>query len=274
MRMNRVTALIALTGFMILAAVAAVLLGTGGSADPGESVAMSPTQAFVASPLIFEENRGQTDPQVDFLARGNGIALFLTSSGYVMELCGGEVAAEMASEVAAEIAGDVVACDVVRMSLVGAEPEPEVTGLERLPGVSNYLIGGDRDDWHTGIPQFARVGYASVYPGVDLVFYGNEGRLEYDFLLLPGADPAVIRLAYSGATDLSIDDAGNLVVSTSGAELVQQAPVVYQESKGARSRVHGEYALLAGGHFGSPRLDLLLHDARHPGNDQNQHHNT
>ena len=83
---------------------------------------------------------------------------------------------------------------VVRMKLVGANPQAKVTGLEELPGKSNYFMGNDPKKWRTNVPNYAKVKYAKVYPGVDLVYYGNQGNLEYDFVVSPGANPGRIVL--------------------------------------------------------------------------------
>jgi hypothetical protein len=109
-----------------------------------------------------------------------------------------------------------------------------VTGLEELPGKSNYFIGNDPKKWRTNVPNYAKVKYTSVYPGVDLVYYGNQRQLEYDFVVQPGADPKAIKLGFAGdvtgehATPLRIDGNGDLVVGTDGGEVIFHKPVVYQ----------------------------------------------
>jgi hypothetical protein len=198
----------------------------------GPETTPDPVPAIQAvRPLSFEANRGQTDPRVKFLARGGGATLFLASSDFVLKACGSEAE------------GDTATCQAVEMSLVGARSGPEVTGDELLPGVSNYLIGNDAEGWQTNVPHYARVHYEQVYEGIDLVFHGTHGSLEYDFIVAPGFDPAAIRLTFSSAEDLAIDEVGNLVISTQEGELLQHAPVIYQESKGEREIVRGRYVL-------------------------------
>jgi hypothetical protein len=136
------------------------------------------------------------------------------------------------------------------MQLVGASAGPQFVGLERLPGTSNYLIGNDPSRWHTDIPNYARVEARGVYPGVDLIYYGNQSPLEYDFHVAPGADPGAIRLSFPGAESATIDDRGNLVLETVGGVVVQQAPVLYQESAGVRQPVSGHYVLEREGRVG------------------------
>jgi hypothetical protein len=94
---------------------------------------------------------------------------------------------------------------VVRMKLVGANPTPKIEGMDRLPGISNYFIGNDPKKWRTNIPNYTRVDYHEVYPGIDLVYFGNQGQLEYDLVVTPGADPSVIRLAYEGVEQMHVD---------------------------------------------------------------------
>ena len=132
---------------------------------------------------------------------------------------------------------------VVRMRLEGAtrNPSPEVSGLEQQPGTTNYIIGNDPSQWHSGIPSFSRVHYKDVYPGIDLVFYGNPRQLEYDFVVAPGADPSQIQLAFDGVDHLRIDDVGDLVLAVAGGELVQRAPRIFQRVEGQKREVIGRY---------------------------------
>src|SRR5690242_21851858 len=123
------------------------------------------------------------------------------------------------------------------MRLVGANAKARITGLEELPGTSNYFIGTDPTKWHTDLPNYAQVKYARVYPGVDLVYYGNQRQLEYDFVLKPGADPRQIELSFHGAKRLRLNAEGELIVSIPGGELVEHKPIIYQEFGGIRRRV-------------------------------------
>lgn len=171
-------------------------------------------------PLFFEPNQGQTAPQVKFLARGSGYGLFLTSDEAVLTL------RPSISHQPSAVSRQGTTSSVIRMRLDGANASPRVSGASPLPGKSNYFIGNDRSKWRSGIPQFARVEYLAVYPGVDLVYYGNQGQLEYDFRVAPGADPNQIALTFNGAaTHL---DAGDLVLSTDNGDVRFHAPHVYQ----------------------------------------------
>jgi hypothetical protein len=177
-------------------------------------------------PLHFEANQGQTDDQVRFLARGSGYGLFLTPTESVLALHKPEGSPA-----------------VLRMKLLGANPRPVVKGREELPGKSNYFIGNDPKKWRTNVPQFARVEYEEVYRGVSLAYYGNQGQIEYDFVVNPGADPKRIRLGIEGADAIHVDADGNLVLSLPDGEVVQRAPVVYQEVDGVRTAVDGRFVL-------------------------------
>ena len=128
---------------------------------------------------------------------------------------------------------------VVRMKLVGANPSPRVSGLEELPGKSNYFIGNDPSQWRTNVPHYAKVQYNDVYPGVDLVYYGNQRQLEYDLVVAPGADPGAIALSFEGVERLRIDAQGDLVLHTSGGQIRQHKPLVYQEVDGGHREIAG-----------------------------------
>jgi hypothetical protein len=203
--------------------------------SPDVSTQAQVSQAYGQLPLSFEANQGQTGSQVNFLSRGAGYGLFLTPTEAVMALNQGS-----------GVRGQGSAEDVLRMQLVGANPPAQPVGLDQLPGVSNYLIGNDPSQWQTNIPNFARVEYQNVYPGINLVYYGNQRQLEYDFVVAPGADPNNIRMAIAGAQNVTLDAQGNLVLRTSGGAVVEQAPVLYQTVNGTRHEVAGRYVLLPG----------------------------
>lgn len=189
-------------------------------------------------PLVFEANRGQTDPQVRYLARGAGYGLFLTANEAVLALHSRKRTQ----------AGH--GTSVIRMKLVQATPTPEVTGADLLPGKSNYFIGNDESKWRNNVPLFARVRYGQVYSGIDLVYYGRQGQLEYDFEVAPGADPRQISLAFSGAEAPVLDAAGDLVLGTADGDVRLQSPVVYQQIADERRSVQARFKLLADGHVG------------------------
>ena len=127
------------------------------------------------------------------------------------------------------------------MRLEGANLTAQIAGGDLLPGKVNYFIGSDPKNWRTDVPSYARVKYAGIYPGVDLVFYGNQHRLEYDFVVAPGADPKAIELSLKGAQKLWINSKGDLILSISGGQVALQKPVIYQIVKGDRRAIQGSY---------------------------------
>jgi hypothetical protein len=191
-------------------------------------------------PLSFEANRGQADPRIKFLSRGPGYNLLLTADEAMLQLSK-EVPAARARK-----AGNGKS-SVLRMKFTGADPAPRVSGVDESGGVSNYFISDDPAKWRTNVPHYAKVRYTEVYPGVDLVYYGNQRELEYDFVVAPGADPNAIKLAFSGNDRLEIDEDGALVLSLRGGAVRQSRPLIYQEAAGVRREVEGGYRITRGG---------------------------
>src|SRR5947209_9158105 len=157
------------------------------------------TQARLAEsygkiPLSFEANQGQTDPRVKFLSRGSGYTLFLTSDEAVLALRSRQ-SSVVSSQLQKTTDYGLRTTDTLRMKLVGANQAANVTALDELPGKTNYFVGNDPKKWRTDVPTYGKVKYEGVYPGVDLVYYGNQRQLEYDFVVAPGADPKAITLA-------------------------------------------------------------------------------
>ena len=206
---------------------------------------------FLKAPLHFEPNQGQTDEPVKFLARGAGYQMFLTSTEAVMVLRQPD---EKPSAISRQRSGKQSLIDpkldtrhselqsVVRMKLVGANPDAEVSGLDQLPGKVNYFIGNDPKKWRTNIPTYGKVKYHNVYPGVDLVYYGNQRQLEYDFVVAPGSDPKAIKLAFDGA-DKFERDGSDLVIRTASGSLRMHKPLVYQEVAGVKKEISAAFVL-------------------------------
>ncbi len=258
---------VASTKWRVLTVAALVMLTAGAFNAPGRTAASSarPTGAAATShrpagpaaatrahtgaalPTGFELNRGQTDRRVTFLAHGSGYTLFLTATEAVLNVTTLPAAhARMDKTAAARPTGD----DVVRLRLVGANAHAVVSGLDRLPGASNYLLGHKRSQWRTGVQSYAQVSYRDIYHGVNLVYHGAQRQLEYDFVLAPGVSPRAIKLDVLGARGLRLDRAGNLVLRLPNGDLRQARPVVYQQVRGRRVAVSGRYALLGHGEVG------------------------
>jgi hypothetical protein len=128
-----------------------------------------------------------------------------------------------------------------QMNFVGANPGARMAGDDELPGKVNYLIGNDPAAWHTGVATFARVRVGQLYPGINLVYYGDQRQLEYDFDIAPGADPGLIRIHFNGADKISVGNRGELILALAGGEIRQPAPVIYQKVGGGRRTVSGGY---------------------------------
>jgi hypothetical protein len=201
--------------------------------------------AFGKMPLQFEANRGQTDRRVKFLSRGSGYSLFLTPTEAVFALQKPPATPATIPSAASKTGKQSVAAQttVLRLQLVGANPNPPLAGREALPGKVNYLLGSDPKKWRRNVPTYNKVAYQSVYPGVDLVYYGNQRELEYDFVVAPGADPQRIRLAFTGADKVEVDDKGDLLLDTAGGQVRQHKPLIYQEVDGVRQEIAGGYVL-------------------------------
>jgi hypothetical protein len=264
--------------------VAANVFGQSSPIAPAKGAPNQPDSATTATaktkriedygklPLSFEPNRGQSDPQVKFLSRGAGYTLFLTQERAILSLDRG------ARATASENSGRQrqAATRNVGMELIGSRVDSLISGEDELPGKTNYFRGHDQKKWNTNIENFARVRYEQVFDGVDLIYYGNQGDLEYDFVLAPGADPQSIRLAFRGAGRARVDQtSGDLVLPLGKGtnELRFRKPVAYQEeaeagltraaiAKGAsRHLVAAEYVIDARNRVGF-RLGAYDHGKR------------
>ncbi|HXN21356.1 MAG TPA: SBBP repeat-containing protein [Candidatus Dormibacteraeota bacterium] len=210
------------------------------------------TAVYGKLPLAFEKNQGQAEGAVRYISHGRGYGLFLTTHEAVLTLRS-STPRESSSLLRAVSFRDsrsrrqIEKTSVIRMHFEGANSTPQIEGSDRLPGRVDYFVGNDPKNWHTDIPSYARVKYTGVYPGVDLIFYGNQNRLEYDFVVAPGSDPSVIKMNLEGANKLRINSRGDLLLSVSGGEVVLQKPVVYQQLNGRRHEIDGKY-LIAGNH--------------------------
>lgn len=206
-------------------AIITLLLHAAAAGAPPVSPTARAQCVSAVQPLRFEENTGQTDATVRFLSRGSRSTLFLTPTGSTLVVRSGQKAAAL------------------RMSLLGANSAPKIEGLETLPGRVNTFLGKDAAHWRTDIPTYARTAHREVYPGVDLIHHGAQGRLEYDFVVAPGADPGTIRLRFEGAEKVEVAPNGDLVLHVAGSEVRQLAPVTYQHAPEGRREIASRYLL-------------------------------
>ena len=213
---------------ILLCSVASLAFGDSLSGQISPSGPNSKTGSELLSlPLSFEANRGQTDPAVKFFSRGDGYALFLTPDSAVFKLRSVPGTSSPA---------------VVRMKLAGANSGAKISGAQALPGTVNYFMGNDPSQWTKGVSTFGGVNYQQAYQGIDLVYYGTQRQLEYDFIVTPGADPQQIALEFSGARPMLGPD-GDLVLNLDGAPLTFRKPVVYQTIAGKKEMIAGSYKL-------------------------------
>jgi uncharacterized repeat protein (TIGR01451 family) len=214
---------------------------------------VNPASLMATLPLSFEPNQGQmnlnpTDPRAQFLAHGSAYMLLLGSEGATIDLLSNDQRSKrQRSENAQTKNGPTKnqkppTLDSLRMKLAGANPNAAITAADPLPGKSNYFLGNDPAQWHKNVPQFARVRYENVYPGINLVFYGNQGQLEYDFQVAPGADPSRAELEFDGANSVKLKD-GAILIQRGGSAMRLEAPRVYQEIAGRRQPVAGSFVL-------------------------------
>jgi uncharacterized protein (TIGR03437 family) len=217
-----------LAGTLVAAEMAAQQVVPGPGVDPDPSVAEQPEAGGVhlaALPLAFEANSGQAGPGIRFLTRGDGYSLFLTDREAVLALADGAA--------------------TVTMLTAGGSGGIHAQGEKPLAGKVNYFSGSDPSRWLVDLQTYANVHYPNVYPGIDLCYHGNQQHLEFDFVVAPKADPRQVRLRFSGAGRLRLNEAGDLVVPTRGGTLLFHKPHVYQDLKDERVVVDGRFKIVA-----------------------------
>src|SRR3954451_4099994 len=204
----------------ISSTVAATLLATGALATPATSSETGVHPIRQALSLVFEPNQGQTAPETRFVSRSGSHALLLNNQESVLLL-------QLKNKQP----------ETIRMRLEQANASTAIHGEAALSGHSNYFIGNNPAQWRTGIPHFGKVRYSAIYPGIDLVYYGYEGNLEYDFIVAPGANPNRIGFRIDGSRGLKLDSNGDLVILLENGETRHRKPVIYQELAGGRTLV-------------------------------------
>jgi hypothetical protein len=203
---------------------------------------------------------------VKFLSRTGGYSLFLTVDEAVLALRGSKLDTSKAkfAGVAHALRSSIAApkaSGMLRMKLRNANLAAKVTGVHELAGKSNYFIGNDPTKWRTSVPTYARVKYDAIYSGIDLVYYGDQRQLEYDFIVAPGADPDRIKFDVSGTTGIRRDKNGDLVLLKAEDEVRWRKPLVYQIKNGTKQEVEGHYVITRGHHVG---FELASYDSKIP----------
>jgi hypothetical protein len=229
-------------------------------------------------PLAFEANEGQANAQVRYLARGQGFTLFLTKSEAILQLLksgpslqptptGFNPQSRALSLLSSpEPVGDLSrlsaksspgSTEAVDLKLLGANYNAQIVTAEKLPGHTSYFLGNNPRHWHTNIPNYARLRYRDIYPGIDLAYYGRQGQLENDFVVRPESDPNLIRLGLGGAESIRLNASGDLVLAVNGGAVYLRRPRAYQGEGSARREVAVRYELRAGNEIG---FDLGAYD--------------
>ena len=231
--------------FRIAVVFSLTLLGGTPSVESKEVFPNTSVEPILKAPLSFELNLGQVDPRVTYLSRSPGYGLFLTPSEAVLVVQGPR-ANQQADRLAPHPEDPPFPINEVRLRLqfVGAEVQPtSPEGRNELPGKSHYFLGKSETRWRTNVPHYSQVVYPGIYPGIDLIYYGRDGQLEYDLVVAPGANPKNIQLQFQGAETLSINKQGHLSLKTSVGEVLQHRPVIYQEKDGIKHVLEGSYVL-------------------------------
>ena len=236
-----------LTVVILLVAVSASVAQQTRTANPAAAPQPSAAKTAAATygklPMTFEANKGQTASSVKFLSRGSGYVVFLTAGDMVFSAKPPQVAPGHGLQPASQTASPQQSNTVIQLSMVGANPNPAAIGEQQQPGKANYFIGRDKSKWVTNVATYAKVRYKNIYPGIDLVYYGNPSQMEYDFEVSPGADPKQIQFDVKGAESVSLDGNGDLVLQTKQGALHMKNPVLYQTFNNMKLPVSGGYSL-------------------------------
>lgn len=224
------------------------LLSLGGACFGASATSITPTSEVIAAsdrPLTFEANLGQFDTPTRFVARGAAYSLSLAPTELRVQLQKKMASIGTGGDFSQGLHRSAVPVQqaTVQIELLGANPDAVMTGSGVVAGHANYFIGNDPAQWRTGVPSYARVRVTDVYPGIHLLHYGNQRQLEYDFEVMPGADPEVIALRYTGADKLTLAENGDLVLTLGKEELRQPRPVLHQTVRGQRKEISGGYQL-------------------------------
>lgn len=230
----------------------ALTAASSGQRSHARQAALSSRQisAYGHLPLSFEANQGQTDARARFIAHGPGYSLFLAADEAVLALREGTTGQTSRSKSSGPAAPDQSADAVLRVRLLDSNLKASIRGTDELPGKSNYFIGNDPKNWRTDIANYARVKYTNVYPGVDMIYYGTQGRLEYDFAMAPGADPSQARFQIVGADGIRLNEAGELELKVHGGTLVLKRPAAYQANGSRKRAVQVRYVRRGKNEFG------------------------
>jgi len=223
------------TTFILTVALFTIYFTLRPKSSDNKPIAANPpssAETYGAIPLHFQPNVGQAAEQIKFLSRGKGYTLLLAPDGAVLEL-----------QNQTKIKDEQPKTERLKMKIVGANTDTKITSEGELEGKSNYIVGNNPKGWKTDIANFSRIRYTEIYDGVDLIYYGNQRDLEYDFVVAPNVSPDKIALEFDGADEMQIAENGDLVFKFEGGELRQHKPIVYQEINGERREIAAAYSI-------------------------------
>jgi hypothetical protein len=209
-----------------------------------------------AAPLAFEETRGQTSAEEKFTSRGERYGVILASDGATLILDSPQSCQQTDSSVAEATSGAAS----LRIYPIGADPKSRMLGTHELARKSNYFMGNDPQRWRRNVPNFLKVRYENIYPGIDMEYYFSHDDLEYDFILSAGSDPASIVVGYRGHKEMRIDENGELLLELAGHSIRQRLPSVYQELNGVRREITARYVTRGSNAIG--KSSVIMTDRR------------
>ncbi|UCD94528.1 MAG: SBBP repeat-containing protein, partial [Candidatus Zixiibacteriota bacterium] len=210
---------------------------------------ISALEGIASMRLAFTENTGQWNQDVLFRANAGNATMWLTAGGIHYQFVRRVLDVPYEEQPLLRNLPDdetlKIECLTVRAERTGANPRPDVTGNELLGYRCNYFLDNDPAKWRTNVPNFGEVTYRDIYPGIDLKYYGDGQQMEYDFIVSPGADPSQVQIQYQGIKSLSVNESGDLIITTDWGEIIERKPVVYQTVEGTKKSVAAEFQITA-----------------------------
>ncbi len=217
-------------------------------------------EAYGKLPLYFIKNNGQMDKKVKFYTRNGGHTIFFTEGGIYFSLIQTQKLQESSGDTETSKTS-AVKSEILKLSFFNAKKESRITAGDLQKGVFNYFIGNDPAKWRTDIPTYGALVYEEIYKDIDIKFYGNNRRLEYDVIVKPGGDPKSVKLFYEGTKGLNVNTLGELEIALGNGTLTQKTPYLYQEIDGKKVPVKGAFKLIDRTSFG---FEVASYDKKLP----------
>ncbi len=238
--LSRVKSLI-LVGFFIIVAsmVSSQVMMPGERCSSEKGVAL---QSVSQTPLAFTQNNGQWPDSILFRAGAGGATMWFSRNAVYHQFS--SYASKRGDELNAARSRDrntESRVEMIKSVIVGINDCSQISGLAKMEYKCNYLLGKDGSQWQTDVPNYQAILFEEIYPGINLKYYGDREKLEYDFIVSPGADYAQISMKYEGAESIAIDESGRLAIQTKFGRIYERAPMIYQEINGERRIIQGEF---------------------------------